>query len=198
MPNQKPNIQASAPVSGQNQIRKQQHNQPIASHLPSQSLPPPNPQPQAMPSHPLQQTQPPKGHISAQSAPMSVPQTSQVPSLAQLPQHTSPQQPSLHQLPMPSLSTQSQQPLPNSGSQYLPLQPPLPPQPRPPMPMPSFPHQAQPQPQMGPNSGFQHPSGPQLHHSQHMFHVSLDFSEGTFGDFFKHATCIIFEYLEIL
>lgn len=182
MPSQKPNIQASAPVSGQNQIRKQQLNQPIASHPPSQSLPPPNPQPQSMPSHPLQQTLPPKGHISAQSAPMSLPQPSQVPGLAPLPQHTAPQPPTLHQLPIPSLSTQSQQPLPNSGSQYMPHQPPLPQQPRPPMSMPGFPHQ-QAQPQMGPNSGFQHPSGQQMHHSQHMFHVSPNLSEGALNDF---------------
>ncbi|XP_057773039.1 cleavage stimulating factor 64 isoform X2 [Salvia miltiorrhiza] len=167
--NQQPTIQAAAPVSGpigQNQIRKQQLNQPMASHPPSQPHPPPNPQPQSMPSHPLHQTQQPKGHISAQSMPMSVPQPSQVSSLTQLPQHTASQSPSLHHLPMPSLLTQSQQPLPNTGSQYLPLQPPLPPQPRPPMP--GFPHQAQAQ--MGPNPGFQHPSGPQMHHSQHMFH----------------------------
>lgn len=181
MPSQKPNIQASTPVSGQNQIRKQQLNLSIASHPPSQSLPPPNPQPQSMPSHPIQQTLPTKGHISAQSAPMSLPQPSQVPGLAPLPQHTAPQPPPLHQLPIPSLSTQSQQPLPNSSSQYMPHQPPLPQQPRPPMSMPGFPHQAQPQ--MGPNSGFQHPSGPQMHHSQHMFHVSLNLSEGTLNDF---------------
>lgn len=34
--------------------------------------------------------------------------------------------------------------------------------------MPGFSHQAHSQ--MGPNVGFQHPSGQQLHHSQHIFH----------------------------
>lgn len=169
MSNQQTNTQASVPVSaqiGQNQIRKQHLNQPMASNPPSQPPPHLNPQPKPMPAHPLQPTQQPKGHLGAQSTPMSTPQSSQVPSLSQLPQHTAPQPPSLHQLPMPSLSTQSQQPLPNTGSQYFPLQPPLPSQPR--LPMQGFPHQVQAQ--MGPNSGFQHPSGPQMHHSQHMFH----------------------------
>ncbi|KAH6758799.1 hypothetical protein C2S51_019034 [Perilla frutescens var. frutescens] len=169
MPNQQPNAQASVTVSGQigqNQIRKQQLNQPMVSNPPPQHLPPPNPQPQSMPSHPLLPTQQSKGHLGSQSTPMSIPQPSQVPSLAQLPQHTAPQPPSLHQLPMPSLSTQAQPPLPSTGSQYLPLQPPLPPQPRPPMQ--GFPHQAQAQ--MGQSLGFQHPSGPQMHHPQHMFH----------------------------
>ncbi|KAL1551556.1 cleavage stimulating factor 64 [Salvia divinorum] len=165
--NQQPTIQASVPVSGpigQNQIRKQQLNQPMPSRPPSQPLAPQNPQPQSMPSHPLQQPQQPKGHIGAHSTPMSVPQHSQISSLAQLPPHTASQPPSLHQHPMPSLPTQ--QPLPNTGSQYMPLQPPLPPQPRPPMP--GFPHQAQAQ--MGQNPSFQHPGGQQMHHSQHMFH----------------------------
>lgn len=172
MSNQQTNTQASVPVSaqiGQNQIRKQHLNQPMASNPPSQPPPHLNPQPKPMPAHPLQPTQQPKGHLGSQSTPMSTPQSSQVPSLSQLPQHTAPQPPSLHQLPMSSLSTQSQQPLPNTGSQYFPLQPPLPSQPRPPMQ--GFPHQVQAQ--MGPNSGFQHPNGPQMHHSQHMFHVSL-------------------------
>ncbi|KAK4428090.1 Cleavage stimulating factor 64 [Sesamum alatum] len=155
---------------GQNQMRKQQPNQTMASNAPPQPVPPQNPQPQSMPSHPLQPIQQPKGHLGAQSTQMSMPQSSQVPNLTQLPQHTASQPPSLHQPPMPSMSTQSQQPMQNTGSQYLPLQPPLQPplpsQPRPPMP--GFPHQAHAQ--MGPNLGFQHPSGPQLPHSQHMFH----------------------------
>ncbi|KAI3455422.1 hypothetical protein Pfo_012085 [Paulownia fortunei] len=171
--NQQSNIQAASSFPGQigqNQMRKQQPNQTMVSNSQSQPIPPPNPQPQSMQSHPLQPIQQPKGHLGAQSTPMSIPQSSQIPNLTQLPQHTASQPPSLNQPPMPSLSSQSQQPLQNTGSQYLPLQPPLqpplPPQPRPPIP--GFPHQAHAQ--MGPNLGFQHPSGPQLHHSQHMFH----------------------------
>ncbi|KAK6148855.1 hypothetical protein DH2020_016380 [Rehmannia glutinosa] len=164
---------------GQNQMRKQQPNQipnqtpsqTMVSNSQSQPIPPPNPKPQSIPSHSLQPVQQPKGHLGAQSAQMSIPQSSQVPNLTQLPHHTSSQSPSLHQPPMPSsISTQSQQPMQNTGNQYLPLQqplqPPLPPQPRPQMP--GFPHQGHAQ--MGPNLGFQHPSGPQMHHPQHMFH----------------------------
>ncbi|KAL0441541.1 UNVERIFIED_CONTAM: Cleavage stimulating factor 64 [Sesamum radiatum] len=122
---------------GQHQMRKQQPNQIMASNAPPQPAPPQNPQPQSMPAHPLQPIQQPKGHLGAQSTQMSVPQSSQVPNLTQLPQHTAAPPPSLHQPPMPSMSTQSQQPMQNTSSQYLPLQPPLQPplpsQPRPPM-----------------------------------------------------------------
>lgn len=191
MSNQQSNIQAPSSFPGQipqTQMRKQQANPPTVSKPQSQPIPPPNSQPQSKPSHPLQQIQQPKGHLATQSTPMSIPQSSQVPNLTQLPQHTASQSPSLHQPSVPSLSsqsqqpshhqpqihslsTQSQQPLQTTGSQYLPLQPPLqppiPPQQRPPAQ--GFPHQGHAQ--MGPGFGFQHPSGQQMHHSQHMFHV---------------------------
>lgn len=145
----------------------------MISNVQAQPITPTKPQPEHMPSHPLQPLQRPKAHLGAQSTPMPIAQSSQVPNLSQLPQHTASRPPSLHHPSMPSLSTQSQPSLPNTGSQYMPLQPPLQPplplQPRPPMS--GFPHQAQPQ--MRPNVGFQHPTGPQMHHSQHMYHVSL-------------------------
>ncbi|KAL8458235.1 hypothetical protein ACS0TY_035111 [Phlomoides rotata] len=178
VPNQQSNIQASVPSSGpigQNQIRKPQPN---PSNIQAQPIPPTKPQPEHMPSHPLQPLQRPKSHLGPQSTPMSIQQPSQVPNLAQLPQHTASRPPSLHQPPMSSLPTQSQPSLPNTGSQYMPMQPPLQPplplQPRPPMP--SFPHQAQAQ--MRPNVGFQHPSGPQMHHSQHMYHSGANSPAG--------------------
>ncbi|XP_022881161.1 leucine-rich repeat extensin-like protein 5 [Olea europaea var. sylvestris] len=122
-----------------------------------------------MPSHPLQLVQQPKGPIGAQSTSMSLPQSSHVPNISQLPHRSAPQPPSHLQAPMPSASTQSQQPMQNTGPQYPPLQPPqqppLPPLPRPQMS--SFGHQLHPQ--LGPNMGFQHPGGPPMHHSQHMF-----------------------------
>ncbi|EYU21530.1 hypothetical protein ABFS82_09G104200 [Erythranthe guttata] len=182
IPKQQPDIQTTSSFPGQiaqNQIRKQQTNQPTVSNSQSQLTPPPNSQPPSKPSHLSQPIQQPKGHIGPQqSAPMSLPQLSQVPGLNQLPQHTSSQhqptipslpsqlqQPSLHQPPI-----QSQPPLQSSGGQYLPvqqpLQPPLPPQPRPQAQ--GFPHQGHAQ--MGQGFGFQHPAGPQMHHSQHMFH----------------------------
>ncbi|KAG8379942.1 hypothetical protein BUALT_Bualt07G0142100 [Buddleja alternifolia] len=172
--NQQSNIQAASSVSGQigqNTMGKRQPVQTMASNSQSQTVPPPNPQTQPMKpiqSHPLQQE--PKAHFGAQSTPMSIPQSSQVPYMSQLPQHISSPPPSHHQSHMPSLSTQSQQSVQNIGSQYLPLQPPLqpplPPQPRPQMP--AFPHQVHAQ--MGPNLGFQQPSGPQYHSQQQMFH----------------------------
>ncbi|KAL3824354.1 hypothetical protein ACJIZ3_020383 [Penstemon smallii] len=183
VPNQQANVQAPSSFPGQavqNQIKKQQLNQNMTSNPQPQSKPisPPNPQPQSKPIsppisqpqstpthivHPIQQ---PKGHVSSHPTTMPTPQSPHVPNLTQLPQHTASQPPSHHQPPVPSLSMQSQQPMQNFGGQYMPLQPPLPPQPRPPMS--AFPHQVHAQ--MGPNSGFQHPSGPQMHPSQHMFH----------------------------
>lgn len=175
--NQPPNVQTSASFQGQsgpNPLKAQPPNQTMLSSTQSQTIPP-NTQTQAIPSHPLQPLKQPKAHLGVQSTPMSIPQSSQAPNL---PQHIASQQAPLHQLPIPSLSSQSQPPMHNSGSQYMPLQPqaqpqpqpqlqpPLPPQPRPPLP--GFPHQAHSQ--MGSNMGFQHSSGQQLHHSQHMFH----------------------------
>lgn len=175
VPTQQPNIQASAPISGpigQNQIRKQQPAQ-MMPNVQAQPIPPTKPQPEHMPSHPLP-LQRPKGPLGGQSTPMPIPQSSQVPNLPQLPQHTGPRAPQLHHPPMPSLSTQPQASLANTGSQYMPLQPPLPMQPRPPMS--GFPHQAQAQ--MRPSVGFQHPTGPQMHHSQHMYHSGANSPAG--------------------
>ncbi|GFP99928.1 cleavage stimulating factor 64 [Phtheirospermum japonicum] len=182
--NKQSNIQPGSSFpgqTGQNQIRKHQQPNQTPNQKPNQNMVPNphpqsipiNPQPQPTPSRPLQpqQLQQPKAHLGGQSTQMSIPHSSQVHNLTQLPQHSVSQPPSLHQPSMPSLSTQSQQPMQNSGNQYIPLQqplqPPLPPQQRPPMP--GFPHQGHAQ--MGQNNmGFQHPSGPQMHHSQHMFH----------------------------
>ncbi|KAL6568146.1 hypothetical protein OROHE_003830 [Orobanche hederae] len=170
--NKQPDIKPASSFPGQtglNQMRKQQPNQTSNQTTHSQPIPP-NPQPQSTHSRPLQPLQKPKAHLGAQPAQVSMPQSSQVPNLPQLPQHTVSQPPSLHQPSMPSLPPQPQQLMQNSGNQYLsshqPLQPPLPPQSRPPMT--GFPHQGHAQ--MGPNLGFQHASGPQMHHSQHMFH----------------------------
>ncbi|CAA3005646.1 cleavage stimulating factor 64 [Olea europaea subsp. europaea] len=171
LPTQQPNIQPASSFpgqTGQNQTRKPQQNQTVISGT-SVSIHPPVPQSQSMPSHPLQLVQQPKGPIGAQSTSMSLPQSSHVPNISQLPHHSAPQPPSHLQAPMPPASTQSQQPMQNTGPQYPPLQPPqqppLPPLPRPQMS--SFGHQLHPQ--LGPNMGFQHPGGPPMHHSQHMF-----------------------------
>ncbi|CAI9755383.1 unnamed protein product [Fraxinus pennsylvanica] len=172
LPTQQPNIKPTSSFPGQigqNQTRKPQSNQTVISGT-SVSIPTPIPQSQSMPSHPLQSVQQPMGPIGAQSTSMSLPQSSQVPNISQLPYHSAPQPPSHLHAPMPSASTQSQQPTQNMGPQYLPLQPPqqlpLPPLPRPQMS--SFSHQVHPQ--SGQNMGFQHPGGPPLHHSQHAFH----------------------------
>ncbi|XP_073134330.1 cleavage stimulating factor 64 [Henckelia pumila] len=174
MPTQQSNIQpaSSFPVD-QNQGRKQQSIQSVASKPQSQSIPP-NVQPQLPQSQSLQSIQKPKGQLGPRSTPLSVPQSSQVPNPTQLLQHPAPPPPSLHQssTPMSSTPMQSQQPKPlqNTGSQYLPLQPPLQP-PLPPQPRPQiqpFSHQVHTQ--MGPSLGFQHPGGQQMHHSQPMFH----------------------------
>ncbi|KAA8542710.1 hypothetical protein F0562_023791 [Nyssa sinensis] len=134
----------------------------------SAAAPPINLQSQSLPSHPLQSVQQPKGHPTAQASQMSLPQSSQIPSVPPLSLHAASQALSLLQPPMPTPSTQTQQPLQTSGILHLPLQPPLPPQPRPPS-VPSFPHQLHSQ--LGPNAGFQHSGAPQLHHSQPMFHL---------------------------
>ncbi|KAL2543835.1 hydroxyproline-rich glycoprotein family protein [Forsythia ovata] len=172
LPTHQPNIQPASSFPsqiGQNQTRKPQPNQNVTSGT-SVSIPPPIPQSQSMPSHPLQSIQQTKGPIGAQSTSISLPQSSQVPNISQLPHHSAPPPPTHLQAPMPSASTQSQQPMQNVGPQYPPLQqpqqPPLPPLPRPQLS--SFAHQVHPQ--LGPNMGFQHPGGPPLHHSQHMFH----------------------------
>ncbi|KAL3631887.1 hypothetical protein CASFOL_024871 [Castilleja foliolosa] len=179
---QQANIQpgSSFPVqTGQNQIRKHQQPNKTSNQKPNQNMVP-NPHSQSIPintqpqvpSRPLQpqQLQQPKANLGGQSTQMSIPHSSQAHNPTQLPQHSVTHPPSLHQPSMPSLSTQSQQPMQNSGNQYIPLQqplqPPLPPQQRPPMP--GFPHQGHAQ--VGQNNmGFQHPSGPQMH-QQHMFH----------------------------
>ncbi|XP_073303989.1 cleavage stimulating factor 64 [Primulina huaijiensis] len=175
-PTQQSNNQVSSFPVDQNQARKQQSIQNVASKPQSQSIPP-NVQPQLPPSQSLPSIQKPKGQLGPRSTPLSVPQSSQGPNPTQLPQHTAPPPPSLHQssMPMSSIPIQSQQPQPlqNTGSQYLPLQlpqqPPLPPQPRPQIQ--PFSHQVHAQ--MGPNLGFQHPgghTGQHMHHSQPMFH----------------------------
>ncbi|KAL3632984.1 hypothetical protein CASFOL_025968 [Castilleja foliolosa] len=185
--NQQSNIQPGSSFPGQtvqNQIRNHQQPNQTPNQKPNQNMVPNphsksipiNPQPQPTPSRPLQppQLQQPKAHLGGQSTQMSIPHSPQVHKSTQLPQHSVSQPPSLHQPPMPSMATQSQQPMQNSSSQYIPLQqqlqPPLPPQQRPPMP--GFPHQGHAQ--MGQNNmGFQHPSGPQMHHSQNMFHSGV-------------------------
>ncbi|XP_059661652.1 cleavage stimulating factor 64 [Cornus florida] len=148
-----------------NPIRKQQQNEPLIQ-ISSAAAPPINPHSQSLPSHPLQSVQQPKGHHNGQASTMSLPQASQIPNTPPLPIHSASQPPSLLQPPIPTATTQLQQPLQTSGIPHLPQQPPLPPQPRPPS-MPVFPHQVHSQ--MGPNVGFQHSGAPQLHHSQFMF-----------------------------
>uniref|UniRef100_A0A5B6YG98 Cleavage stimulating factor 64 n=1 Tax=Davidia involucrata TaxID=16924 RepID=A0A5B6YG98_DAVIN len=178
-PAQQPNIQGAHSLPGQvglpdqtstsqtpNPVRKPQQNQPMMP-ISSATAPPVNLQSQSLPSHPLQSVHQPIGHPNAQASQMSLPQSSQIPSIAPLPLHSSLQQHSLLQPPMPTASTQMQPPLQTSGILHLPLQPPLPPQLRPPS-VPSLPHQLHSQ--MGPTAGFQHSGAPQLHHSQPMFH----------------------------
>ncbi|KAL6182881.1 PREDICTED: cleavage stimulating factor 64 [Fragaria vesca subsp. vesca] len=144
------------PSQMQAPARKQYQNQPT---MPSSSAAPPafNLQSQPMSSYPLQTQQQPKGHLNPQMTPASLPQSSQLPNPPAHPHHSS-QPPQLHQ-PQMSSYNQLQQPLQTSGGHHMPLQPPLPPQPRPSMS--NFHHQYPPQ--MGPNSGYQHPS-------QSMFH----------------------------
>ncbi|CAA2961388.1 cleavage stimulating factor 64-like isoform X2 [Olea europaea var. sylvestris] len=171
-PQAQPNIQPASSFPGQirqNQTRKLQLSQTVISGT-SVSIPTPVPQSQSMPSQPFQSVQQPKGPIGAQSTSMLLPQSSQVPNISQLPHHSAPHPPSHLHAPMPSASTQSQQPMQNMGPQYPPSQPPqqtpLPTLSRPQIS--SFGHQVHPQ--LGPNMGFQHPGGPPLHHSQHAFH----------------------------
>ncbi|PSR96549.1 Cleavage stimulation factor subunit like [Actinidia chinensis var. chinensis] len=179
-PVQQANTQATPALPGQNGLQDQtgasqiptlvrkQHQNPPAIPIPSASAPPLNLQSQSLPSHALQSIQQSKGHVNSQATPMSLPQSSQLPNIAPLPLHSASHPPPL-QPPMPTGSTQLQQPLQTTGMAHLPLQPPLPPQPRPPS-MPAFSHQ--PHSQMGQNPGFQHSGAPQLHHSQPMFHYT--------------------------
>ncbi|XP_023734803.1 cleavage stimulating factor 64 [Lactuca sativa] len=129
-------------------------NQPPQQNHTTISTPPPSSVSPSLP--PLQPPQHGRAQIKPQAAPM-----------AAHPSHYSTQPP-----PLPPASTPLQQPLHISNISHLPLQPPLqpplPPQPRPPS-MQTFPHQNYSH--MGPTSSFQHPGGPQLHHSQQpMFH----------------------------
>ncbi|KAK9278324.1 hypothetical protein L1049_027889 [Liquidambar formosana] len=149
-------------------VRKHHQNQPTMP-ISSTSLTTNNLQPQSMPSHPPQAVQQPKGHLNVQGMPMSLPLSSQISNVPSLPIHSASHPASL-QPPMPTASSQLQQPLQTTGLPHLPLQPPLPPQPRPPS-MPTFHHQ--PPSQMGPNMGFQHSGAPQLHHSQPIFHSGI-------------------------
>ncbi|PSR84719.1 Cleavage stimulating factor like [Actinidia chinensis var. chinensis] len=172
-PVQQANTQATQALPGQNGLQDQtgasqiptllrkQHQNPPAIPIPFASAPPLSLQSQSLSSHALQSV-----HVNTQATPMSLPQSSQLPNIAPLP-HSASHLPPL-QPPMPTGSTQLQQPLQTSGMAHLPLQPPLQPQPRPPS-MPTFSHQ--PHSQIGQNPGFQHSGAPQLHHSQPLFHI---------------------------
>lgn len=148
-------------------VRKQQNQPslPIASTSPAQSL-----YSQPVPPHAVEQ---PRGPLNSQANQVPHPQSSQVPNMPPPPIHSGSQPPSVHQPPMPPVPGHLQQPMQTTGISHHLLQPPLPPQPRPPI-------QMQYQPSMGPNVNFQNAGIPQMHHSQPMFHVSLNIRECRF------------------
>ncbi|GAA0179788.1 hypothetical protein LIER_42225 [Lithospermum erythrorhizon] len=147
----------SAPLSQgqagvQDQTRKKQQIQPVIPEL-SASIP------QTLPLNSLSSSHQPNVHMISHPAPVSLPQVSQVSNVPSVPHHSS-SVPSHLQSPMLP-SSQLQQSMQSSGIPH--LQPPLPSQPR--SQNQGFPHQHHPQ----QNMGFQHPGGPQFHHSQPIF-----------------------------